>query len=138
MVSRVLVAMDGSKITERALEFALDAYPDAEIAVLTVIGEPSGMMGEAVGLMFEETRAEGTEDARVVLDRAQEVAAEFDRELEGIIGYGDPATEIVDRAGEFDTVVIGQHERSVAGRLFVGNTAHSVTRNCPVPVTIVR
>lgn len=137
MVSRVLVAMDGSKITERALEFALDAYPDAEITVLTVIGEPSGMMGEAVGLMFEETRAEGTEDARVVLDRAQEIAAEFDRELEGIIGYGDPATEIVDRAVEFDTVVIGQHESSVANRLFVGNTAHSVTRGCPVPVTIV-
>lgn len=138
MVSRVLVAMDGSEITERALEFALDAYPDAEITVLTIIGEPSGMMGEAVGLVFEETRAEGTEDARVVLDRAQEIAAEFDRELEGIIGYGDPAAEIVDRAVEFDTVVIGQHESSVVDRLFVGNTAHSVTRNCPVPVTLVR
>ena len=137
MVSRVLVAMDGSNITERALEFALDAYPDAEVTVLTVIGEPSGMMGEAVGLMFEETRAEGTEDARLVLDRAQDIAAEFDRELEGVIGYGDPATEIVDRAVEFDTVVIGQHESSVADRLFVGNTAHSVTRSCPVPVTVV-
>jgi len=138
MVSRVLVAMDGSKITERALEFALDTYPEAEITVLTIIGEPSGMMGEAVGLMFEETRAEGTEDARVVLDRAQEIAAAAGKELEGIIGYGKPATEIVERASEFDTIVIGQHESSVADRLFIGNTAHSVVRNSPVPVTVVR
>jgi nucleotide-binding universal stress UspA family protein len=138
MVSRVLVAMDGSKITERALEFALDAYPDADITVLTIIGEPSGMMGEAVGLMFEETRAEGTEDARVVLERAQEMAAETDRELEGIIEYGDPATEMNDRANDYDTVVIGHHDSSVADRLFIGNTAHSVVRGCPVPVTVVR
>ncbi|WP_336328638.1 universal stress protein [Halovenus sp. HT40] len=138
MVSRVLVAMDGSKITERALEFALDAYPDADITVLTIIGEPSGMMGEAVGLMFEETREEGTEDARVILDRAQEIAARTDRELEGIIGYGQPATEIVDRATEFDTIVIGHHESSVADRLFVGNTAETVIRDSPVPVTVVR
>lgn len=138
MVSRVLVAMDGSKITERALEFALDAYPDADITVLTIIGEPSGMMGEAVGLMFEETRAEGTEDARIILDRAQEIAARTDRELEGIIGYGQPATEIVDRAPEFDTIVIGHHESSVADRLFVGNTAETVIRDSPVPVTVVR
>jgi nucleotide-binding universal stress UspA family protein len=138
MVSRVLVAMDGSKITERALEFAMDAYPDAEITVLTVIGEPSGMMGEAVGLIFEEARAEGTEAARIVLDRAQEIAAEADRELEGIIGYGKPAVEIVNRASEFDTVVIGHHDGSVADRLFIGNTAHSVVRNCPIPVTVVQ
>lgn len=138
MVSRVLVAMDGSKITERALEFALDAYPDAEITVLTIIGEPSGMMGEAVGLMFEEARSEGTEEARIVLDRAQDIAAKSDRDLDGIIGYGSPAEEIVSRAEEFDTVVIGQHDGTVADRLFVGNTAHSVVRNCPAPVTLVR
>ena len=138
MVSRVLVAMDGSKITERALTFALDAYPDGEVTVLTIIGEPSGMMGEAVGLMFEESRAEGTDDARMILNRAQEIADRDGRELDGIIGYGKPATEIVERAAEFDTVVIGHHDSSVADRLFVGNTAHSVVRNCPVPVTVVR
>jgi nucleotide-binding universal stress UspA family protein len=137
MVDRVLVAMDGSKITERALEFALEAYPDADVTVLTIIGEPSGMMGEAVGLVFEESRERGIEPARVVLDRAREIASE-DRELEGIIGYGSPATEIVTRAEEFDTVVIGHHEGSVADRLFVGNVAHKVVRNSPVPVTVVR
>ncbi len=137
MISRVLVAMDGSKITERALEFALEAYPDAEVTVLTVIGEPSGMMGEAVGLVFEESREKGTEAAKAVLDRASELAGD-DRELEGIIGYGSPASEIVTRAEEFDTVVIGHHDSSVADRLFIGNVAHKVVRNSPVPVTVVR
>ncbi len=137
MISRVLVAMDGSKITERALEFALEAYPDAEVTVLTIIGEPSGMMGEAVGLMFEESREQGTEAAKTVLDRASELAGD-DRELHGIIGYGSPASEIVTRAEEFDTIVIGHHDSSVADRLFVGNVAHKIVRNSPVPVTVVR
>jgi len=137
MVSRVLVAIDGSEITERALDFALEAYPDAEVTVLTVIGEPSGMMGEAVGLVFEESREQGTEAGKAVLDRASELAGE-DRELERIIGYGSPASEIVTRAEEFDTVVIGHHDSSVADRLFVGNVAHKVVRNSPVPFTIVR
>lgn len=138
MVSTVLVAMDGSKITERALKFALDAYPEAEITVVTVIGEPGGMMGEAVGMMFEKPRAEGTETAKIILDQAQEIASAEGRELEGIIGYGTPAKEIIEQAKEFDTLVIGYHSSSVAERLFVGNTEHKIVQNSPVPVTVVR
>jgi nucleotide-binding universal stress UspA family protein len=59
------------------------------------------------------------------------------RELEGIIGYGKPAAEVVERAAEFDTVVIGQHDSSVADRLFIGNSAHNIVRESPVPVTVV-
>lgn len=33
----------------RALECALEAYPDAEITALHIVGEPSAMMGKAAG-----------------------------------------------------------------------------------------
>jgi len=45
MISRVLVPMDESEMAERALRFALEAHPDAEIIVLHVVGQPSSMMG---------------------------------------------------------------------------------------------
>lgn len=59
MISRVLVPMDESEMAERALRFALEAHPDAEIIVLHVVGQPSSMMGGAAGLAL----ADDTEEA---------------------------------------------------------------------------
>jgi nucleotide-binding universal stress UspA family protein len=41
MISRILVPMDDSEMAQRALEYALENHPDAEITVLHVVGEPS-------------------------------------------------------------------------------------------------
>jgi nucleotide-binding universal stress UspA family protein len=54
MVSRVLVAMDGSEVAEQALRYALEVHPTAEITVLTVVGEPSAMFGEATAIALSE------------------------------------------------------------------------------------
>ncbi len=43
MISRILVPMDGSEMSERALEYALEVHPNTEITVLHVVGEPSPM-----------------------------------------------------------------------------------------------
>jgi len=47
--------MDESEMAERALRFALEAHPDAEIIVLHVVGQPSSMMG-AAGLALADDR----------------------------------------------------------------------------------
>jgi len=49
-----------------------------------------------------------------------------------------PAGRIVERADDFDVVVIGTHGGSLADRLLVGDEAKSVFQNAPVPVTVVR
>lgn len=139
MISHVLVPMDGSGMAEQALRYALDAFPEAEVTVLTVVGEPSGMFGRATAIALADDFDESTEEyAEPVLERAREIAAEYDRELETEIGIGHPARSILDRTGDFDTVVIGSHGGSVADRLFVGNIAEKVLRRSPVPVTVVR
>lgn len=139
MISRVLVAMDGSEVGEHALEYALEAHPDAEITVLHIVGEPSPMMGKAISLAFEDDVEEAAEEhASEVLDRAREIAAEYDVEVETDVAWGNPAKAIVNRAEQFDTVVIGSHSGSLSERLFVGNVAQKVFRRSPVPVTVVR
>jgi len=40
ILSRILVAMDGLEMSEKALEYALKNHPDASVTVLTVVGEP--------------------------------------------------------------------------------------------------
>jgi len=139
MASRILVAMDDSEMAERALEYALETHPNAEITVLHIVGEPSPMMGEAMGLTFEDDLEEAAESlAADVFESAHELARSHDVEISTVVALGDPAKAIVERAGSFDTVVIGSHGGTLVDQLFVGNVAQKVFRHSPVPVTVVR
>jgi nucleotide-binding universal stress UspA family protein len=139
MVSSVLVPMDDSEMAERALVYALEAHPDAEITVMHVVGEPSGMFGQATKLaLADDIETAAKEYAGDVLDRAEDIAAEYDREVDTVVEMGHPARAIVNRAEDYDTVVIGSHSGSLADRLFIGDVARRVFHRSPVPVTVVR
>ncbi|WP_049937460.1 universal stress protein [Haloplanus natans] len=139
MISQVLVPMDDSEMAEHALEYALEAHPDAEITVLHVVGEPSPMMGKAVGLALEDDIEEAAEQhASKVLGRARSVAESYDATVDTTVAWGSPARVILDRVEDFDTVVIGSHGGSLVDRLFVGDVAERIFHRSPVPVTVVR
>ncbi|MEF8859690.1 MAG: universal stress protein [Halolamina sp.] len=131
--------MDDSEMAERALEYAIESYPDPEITVLHVVGEPTSMWGAATGLALEENIEEAAEErAKEVFDRARELADEHDVEITTEVQLGHPVRAILNRADDFDTVVIGSHGGSLADRLIIGNVAQKVFRRSPVPVTVVR
>ncbi|RQG97469.1 universal stress protein [Natrarchaeobius oligotrophus] len=142
MLSTLLVPMDDSEHAEHALEYALDTHPDADVTVLHVVGVPSMMMGDAVGLSLEDDINEAAaERAEPVFDRARAVADERDRALETIVGVGHPARNIVDRADGYDTIVLGSHGEDwnrATHRFLVGNVAETVVRRATVPVVVVR
>ncbi|MEF8776038.1 MAG: universal stress protein [Haloarculaceae archaeon] len=139
MISRLLVPMDDSEMAERALEYALEHHPDAEITVLHVVGQPSPMGGAATGLaLADDVEAAAEERAAAVFDRARDLAAEYDVELTTDVELGQATRAILNRAEDYDAVVIGSHGGSLADRLFVGNVAQKVFRRSPVPVIVVR
>ncbi|WP_082146628.1 universal stress protein [Halostagnicola sp. A56] len=141
MLSRILVPMDDSEHASHALAYALENHPEADITVLHVVGVPSMMMGEAVGLTLEDDISEAAaERAEPVFERAREVADEHGREINTIVGIGHPARNILDRAEDYDTIVLGAHgaDWSRATRRFlVGNVAETVSKRSPVPVILV-
>ena len=142
MLSRILVPMDDSDHAGNALTYALENFPDAEVTVLHVVGVPSMLMGQAAGLALEEDLDEAArERAEPVFERARECAADHDRELETVVGVGHPARNILDRADDYDTVVLGSHGADwsrASHRFLVGNVAGTVLRRASVPVTVVR
>lgn len=139
MVSRVLVPMDDSEMAEEALRHALDVHSGAEITVLTVVGEPSPMMGRAMAIATAENpQRKADEIAEPVLDRAREIAAERNVDIETVVGTGHPARTIINHAEDFDAVVLGSHGGTLADRLLIGNVADAVFNRSPVPVTVVR
>lgn len=136
---RVLVAMDDLEMSERVLRYAMEAYPEAAVTVLHVVGEPSAMMGRAAALALEDDPESAAEDAAgAVFDCARDVAAEYGATVDTTVAWGAPAREVVERADEFDTVVVGSHAGRLRDRLFVGDVARTVFRRCPVTVTVVR
>lgn len=139
MISRILVPMNDSEMAQHALEYALENHSTAEITVLYVVGEPSPMLGAATGLALEDNVTEAAEEhAKEIFDDARELAAEYDVEITTDVQLGQPVRAILNRASDFDAIVIGSHSGSVADRLFVGNVAQKVFQRSPVPVIVVR
>ena len=121
-------------MAERALRHAPDTYPAAEIPVLHVVGEPSGMMGKATKLTLADDIESAADDlASAVLGRAASVAGEIDTSID--VG---PVRAIATRAEEFDMVVTGTHGGRLSDRLFIGDVAGRVFRRSPAPVTVIR
>ena len=142
MNDRILVAVDGSRQSEAALEHTLTEFPDAEITVLHVIDPVGGGYALQRGI---PTSGEGWyESAREKADDlfadARERAAEFDRSLDTVVEVGRPARTIVEVAdeGDYDGIVMGSHGRAGVSRVLLGSVAETVVRRSTVPVTVVR
>ncbi len=126
-------------MARRALEYALENHPDADITVIHVLGGPSPWGTAATSLaLADDLEAAAEEQAEELFDDARDLAAEYDVEISTIIELGHPARAILNRADEFDAVVIGTHGGSMADRLVVGNVTQKVFRRSPVPVIVAR
>lgn len=129
---KILVATDGSACSRHALHEALRLLPvrEAQVAVVSVtppVGlEPMAGMAPypavSIGPIVDtEETTHHLEDARRELEAAGVRPLLLDR-------TGDPATEIVEAAREFDAdiLVLGSHGRGALGRLVLGSVSDAV------------
>jgi nucleotide-binding universal stress UspA family protein len=141
MTDRVLVPTDGSELSRRALEYAIENHADAAIVALHVIPVPGGYWA-AYGHTEDEIPGyhRAREYAEEITGDASEIAAERDHPIDTEITVGKPAHEIVTRAvdGGFDAIVLGSHGRDGVQRLLLGSVAEKVVRRSPIPVVVVR
>lgn len=139
MTKNVLVPLDGSEAAERALEYAIETHPDADLTILHVIEVSSA--SEITGLSTDGEVQQGLEErAAEIFDRAERIAADagFGGEIETKTGFGSATRSIVDHAEDADVVVMGSAGRHGVSRLLLGSVAETVVRRAPVPVTVVR
>ncbi|KAB1192126.1 universal stress protein [Haloferax sp. MBLA0076] len=141
MPDNVLVAFDGSPLSERALTYAIENFPDAAITSIYVINPIDSVIDvEAGGLpvatdWYENAREEATR----ILTTATDLAAEQNTELNTVTEVGKPARAILEYADDHDVVqiVIGSHGRSGIDRAILGSVAETVTRRAQIPVTVI-
>lgn len=124
--------MDDSERARAALEHAFEAFGDARVTVLHVI-DP---LGAAYG--GDETPSDPSSDP-AFFDDVERIAAEHDAGVETIVREGTAAEAILAYVEEepVDGIVMGSEGRSGVSRMLLGSVAEAVTRQSPVPVTIV-
>lgn len=137
---KILVGVDGSEASKRALDFAISLAEaaHAELTVLEVVeefGPLPGMYGVPPG---GRNRVEWVAEQRFadLYPLLKETAVLWTRQV--VQGY--PAEEICTAAekGQHDLIVVGSRGHSGIGRFLVGSVSDRVVHHAPCSVTVVR
>jgi len=145
----LVVAVDGSDESERALAYAVDVVDrlDGRLTLVHVVdpdltvdtaSEPISDLPDAANLLVS-TVEEAEERGAAVLEEAADVAADRGVDAETELLYGDPVTEIADLAkgADVDGVVVGHRGLSGKAERMMGSVAKGLVERAPVAVTVV-
>jgi nucleotide-binding universal stress UspA family protein len=139
MFNKILVAIDGSPASEKALATAVDLaiHYNADLTAIGVAEVP-----EVVGMIDEVD--EIRESAESHFRQLGEAAVEFARSrgvvLHSIVVRGHAADAIIHYAEteQVNLLVIGHHGHSRIARFFLGSTSDRVSEHSPCSVMIVK
>jgi nucleotide-binding universal stress UspA family protein len=134
MYSKILIATDGSELSERAIEQGLDLAKALKASVTVVcVTEPvpaMAMADEAAITSFQDL-----EQAAVAMTKGRGVRVEFVNPTAASAAAG--IVEAANKAGA-ELIVMASHGRSGLRRLMLGSQAADVLVNASVPVLVVR
>jgi nucleotide-binding universal stress UspA family protein len=149
LIRSVLVGVDGSENSGRALDFALDLAEKfgASITILNVSEalvmsavpqESAAYPSGSVAVLAKDLRAIQDEVISKNVEHARAVKPNLP--VSSMVREGDAASEIVNAAkdGGFDVIVVGHRGTSKMRELFLGSVSEKVAHNAPCPVVIVK
>lgn len=139
MFQRFLIAWDGSDVSLRAFDVAIDLARryEGELVALSVAYSPSHAETEDDRVESEQAARQYLEQTFAeVRDRALRTGLEVEHE---IVDAGDPSEALLDyaHAHGFDLVVCGHHHSRRAGRLLLHGVAEDLVGAARVPVLTV-
>ena len=137
MSYRIVVGVDGSESSTRALNWAVEEarVRDADVTALfawefPLIGIPGAFEREQ---LEQQARA-------LILHHVKAVAGDGDVRVEAVIANGDAGTSLVVacQKAEADLLVLGSRTRNGFGRALLDSVAQQCIAEAPCPVTIVK
>jgi nucleotide-binding universal stress UspA family protein len=153
MMEKILVAVDGSEHSKKALTYAIELTKkfDGKITAINVYStvvpqtQPiDGLSTPAMSGTSAALAAKMAEDAKLrgeqVLVEAERFAKEFGVQVEKVLREGDAVNEIVAeaKAGNFNLVVVGHRGMSKLREILLGGVSEGVSHKAPCPVLIVK
>ena len=144
MYKRILVPIDGSATSDRALQEAIkliDAQP-AQLRLVHVIDDLQYLDSEGY-VDYAELRKLTRKIGERMLAKAEEIARQADITVDTSLleANGERIARVIDAEAiswSADLIVIGTHGRSGFSHLLFGSVAEGIVRGASVPVLLVR
>lgn len=133
----VVIPVDGSEMSERAVAFAAH-LPLRTVTLLRVEPDFQILRPGPLQDFREDWRDIQTEEVVGELTALGERFPAGEVEVALVVRFGDPATEIIESAEDADLIVMTTHGREGAGRMFFGSVADRVVRQGTVPTLVIR
>ena len=146
MIEKILVPVDGSKQSDKALEFACNLAEKYSASIVlqhtveTTLHEHAMFMGSA-GFAFELDEEQIHKAGQVVIDSAMKIVNQHKNiNTSNTIDHGSPALNIVQCAKDnnVDMIVMGSRGLSDLGGLFLGSVSHKVSHMAECTCVTVR
>lgn len=144
-VRKILVPVDFSEPSERALSYALELASRLDAHVLVMhVWEPPRAVGPDFGLypigQGEVQQILEEEVSRRLKRFAGQAVGADDPQPDTLVVQGIPYEAIVDAAEgrQIDLIVMGTHGRSGLKHFFLGSVAEKVVRHAACPVLTIR
>ena len=145
MYKHILLATDGSELSDRALKFGIKVAQcsDAKVTVITAIRPWHTVAPGEMMLAFPEAEylKGATANAQSILDRAEKIAQEANVECEALLILRKEPWQAITEAAEdhgCDLIVMGSHGRSGLSKLILGSETQKVLTHATVPVLVHR
>lgn len=140
---KVLVPVDGSENSMRAVEFALQMaknHPAVEVILLAVACHYETRYFEGYAVDGELLSRQCQEQFAEVLHKASQVFTDAGVEVKTEMLTGDPGTAIAGYVEDngIDRVIMGSRGLSPFKGMILGSVTYKVLHNVKVPVTVVK
>jgi nucleotide-binding universal stress UspA family protein len=141
MLSKILVPVDGSEYSLRALDTAiyLAKKIDANLTGMHVIENLPTVYVESQKVL-NDLLAKYRAESENILDKCKQIAEKSGVKIETVIAEGDAASNIVvyARNGGFDTIIMGSRGVGSFKEIVLGSVSNKVLHHAKCSVMIVK
>lgn len=143
MSASVIVGIDGSEPSRRAVEFALSLAESQGVGLVVAHVIPWSPYSFNTPTENEERGERKRQELRAattqIIEPAVEVASGHSCEVTPVVRHGDPVDTLVELAGEFSAtaIVVGRTGDSRVKRALFGSIPGHLVYESTIPVTVV-
>jgi len=143
MAKRILVPLDQSPVAEIVVPLVADIARGggASVRLLLVAPVPEKRLGQGGRVLaYADQEMERLETEGLDYLRTVEMLLDGAGDVESVVRFGDPVTEILREAEAFgaDLIAVTTEGRSAVGRTLLGSVAEQVVRKAEAQVMLVR
>jgi len=140
--SKILVPIDGSENSFRALEHAIflsKKIQEAQITVLYIIEDLPSLYIYSPKIM-EKLRADYEREYTRILERCKEMANKSGINIDTVLKEGDPASKIIGYSDmeKFDLIIMGSRGMGKFKEMIIGSVSNKVIHHAKSSVMLVR